>query len=49
MLTEVQNINTDSGISQVWVAFQCNYALYSALSSKVGSHYNISLEIEWNL
>ncbi|XP_076078059.1 xaa-Pro aminopeptidase 1-like isoform X2 [Mytilus galloprovincialis] len=34
MLTEVQNINTDSGISQVWVAFQCNYALYSALRSK---------------
>ncbi|XP_063404112.1 xaa-Pro aminopeptidase 1-like isoform X7 [Mytilus trossulus] len=34
MLTEVQNINTDSSISQVWVAFQCNYALYSALSSK---------------
>ncbi|CAC5392509.1 unnamed protein product [Mytilus coruscus] len=34
MLTEVQNINTNSSISQVWVAFQCNYALYSALSSK---------------
>ena len=35
MLTEVQTLNGDTNINQVWVAFQCNYAIYSALSSKV--------------
>jgi hypothetical protein len=35
MLAEVQTLNGDTNINQVWVAFQCNYAIYSALSSKV--------------
>ena len=35
ILTVVQAINADTNVNQVWVAFQCNYAIYSALSAKV--------------
>lgn len=34
MLPEVQKLNNDTSVSKVWIAYQCNYAIYAALNSK---------------